>query len=552
MTAPKRILAVDDDDFFLQIVADQLGAAGFEVSAESEPTRVVPHATELVPDLILMDRLMPLLSGGEVIRALKAFPTTQTIPVAFLTSETSELETLRALRSGAVDVLVKPFGADTVDRVHALMEDLVERPVPSGADPRQRLAHYLLGHYRRARTSVTMLLNPGTPFEGRAAFDQGNLVSAEYGPVTGQEALGEMLGVEDGVWRFEAAAEEDDFDVDIDEAPAAQAPVPTAAPAVAAKPRILFVDDEPDICRLFQIQLSRAGFDVDTAEDGQVGFDRAIAAAYDVIVADLNMPRLDGWGLLRLVKADHRTREVPVVFLSAHDDYRETLKAAHAGASDYLAKTGRSEHVVGRVQALVAPRQNAQRMIQGQRRAIIDVSLVGAQWLVRALGASHASGTFEARDEWGQYLVTFREGEISEATATTATRTVSAVPALAALFVSRGALGTFNPGPVSVDKKLGIPLAKAVSAASDLLNQLEARVATAKVTAAGTVRVDQELYRLFLRIASDRDLILARAVCEGGVKPADLAARLSLTADEVQAGLKELLRRRVISFEADA
>ena len=58
------------------------------------------------------------------------------------------------------------------------------------------------------------------------------------------------------------------------------------------------------------------------------------------------MPRIDGWEMLKLLKADHRTSEVPVVIVSAHDDYRETLRAARAGAYDYLAKTGRSDAYV--------------------------------------------------------------------------------------------------------------------------------------------------------------------------------------------------------------
>ena len=56
------------------------------------------------------------------------------------------------------------------------------------------------------------------------------------------------------------------------------------------------------------------------------------SSQFDLVVTDLNMPRMDGWGMLRLLRDDFRTRELPVAFLSCHDDYRESLKAlGHAG-----------------------------------------------------------------------------------------------------------------------------------------------------------------------------------------------------------------------------
>jgi len=547
LSPPRRILAVDDDAFFLQVVQDQLSGAGFKVASEKEPTRVVARAKEFAPDLILMDRTMPLLSGGEVTRALRAFPLTAGIPVAFLTSETSDLEALRALRSGAVDVMHKPFGPEQVARIKALFDELAGRPPRPNATAHEQLVQNLAGYFRRSGRTVTLLLNPGTPFEGRAAFEDGNLVAADYGPVRGPEALDEMLWIEDGIWRVEAeaaapAAADEEIELSIDD----------AVPLAPQKPRLLFVDDEPDLSRLFKIHFVRAGFEVETAEDGEVGYRLASASPFDVVVADLNMPRLDGWGLLRLLKSDHRTREVPVFFLSAHDDYRETLKAAHAGAHDYLPKTGRAEAVVNRALALVAPRQAARKLLEGgNRRTTIDVSLVGPQWLLRTIRSLGTTGRFEARDEWGHYLVSFHEGEICEANATTASRNVTGVPALAALLVSRGALGTFSPGPVDVDRKLGPSLDAALLKACETLNNLEARVTTRKLSAAGAVIVDNELYRLFLHIASDRDLVLARAVCETKVGLAELPERLAMSQEDVTTGLRELLRRRVISFDSE-
>src|SRR6185295_5323041 len=164
------------------------------------------------------------------------------------------------------------------------------------------------------------------------------------------------------------------------------------------KPRVLLVDDDPDVRKLAALQLTRANFEVVQAQDGDEGHRLAQNSDFDVIVADLNMPVLDGWGMLKLLKADARMREAPVLFLSAHDDYRETLKAARSGAHDYLAKTGHSDELVQHVRRLVQPRVSAHGLLR-QREAIgdLELSVVGTVWLLRVLGEVEGSYTIHAR-----------------------------------------------------------------------------------------------------------------------------------------------------------
>jgi len=542
----RRLLLVDDDPLLLGVATDLLRSAGFEVRATREPTRAVPEARAFNPDLILLDRVMPVLNGPEVVRSLRAFPDTAGVPVAFLTADRSERQLVRAMLGGAVDVIFKPFGEEQTRWIHQLLDDLTDRtPVHQQGMPEELALVNLLGTYGRAKRTGSLRVNPGTPFEGRATFRNGALVGAEFGPLQGHDALREMLGSEDGQWRFDAGAEP---------APRPQqapAEVPTMPPATSElfRPRILVVDDDPELRRLFKMQLVKAGLEVVLAEDGMNGVELSTRSLYDLVIADLNMPRLDGWGMLKILKADHRTREVPVVFLSAHDDYRETLRAARSGAADYLPKLGRSDSVVQRVFALLQPRLELLGQLQSQRNAPLNANQLGIQWTMRVLARLKATGVLTLRDDWATYTLRIREGNPVDARALWPKREATGVSAVAALIVSRNSEGDFTFEDIPGDEaRINVGMETLIQRTCETLNQLEARVTASKLNTTGHFEIDGILYDLYRQVAPDQGLRLAKAVCEEKLRPAELPLRLNLKPEEVQEGLKELLRRGVIRF----
>jgi CheY-like chemotaxis protein len=85
-----------------------------------------------------------------------------------------------------------------------------------------------------------------------------------------------------------------------------------------SKPCVLIVDDYEDSRFIYVHALSHAGFRVEEAEDGQRALDLAFSVLPDVIVMDLSLPVLDGWEAIRRLKADERTRHIPVVALTGH------------------------------------------------------------------------------------------------------------------------------------------------------------------------------------------------------------------------------------------
>lgn len=103
--------------------------------------------------------------------------------------------------------------------------------------------------------------------------------------------------------------------------------------------KFLVVDDYPDLRRLAVMALTDLGYPlVETAVDGQEAFEKLHANAYDFVLTDLRMPRLDGFGLLRAIKADPALRHLPVIVMSANDSEQYADVATRLGAAAFLSK----------------------------------------------------------------------------------------------------------------------------------------------------------------------------------------------------------------------
>jgi len=102
--------------------------------------------------------------------------------------------------------------------------------------------------------------------------------------------------------------------------------------------RILVADDDPMIIRLLEIKLSQAGYDVISAEDGLQALDAATKQVPDLIVLDGMMPGLDGFEVLRRLRDQPGTRNIPIIVLTARDQREDVEDALSSGASSYLVK----------------------------------------------------------------------------------------------------------------------------------------------------------------------------------------------------------------------
>ena len=115
--------------------------------------------------------------------------------------------------------------------------------------------------------------------------------------------------------------------------------------------RILVVEDEPSIAADVKAGLERAGYVADVVGDGEAAWFQAEVEAYDAMVLDLGLPRLDGLSVLRRLRAADVA--LPVLILTARDGWRERVDGIDAGADDYLAKPFRMEELLARLRAIL-------------------------------------------------------------------------------------------------------------------------------------------------------------------------------------------------------
>jgi CheY-like chemotaxis protein len=119
--------------------------------------------------------------------------------------------------------------------------------------------------------------------------------------------------------------------------------------------KILYVEDNDDNVYMLRGRLTRAGFSVIVAPDGEQGVTMAAADAPDLIVMDLSLPGLDGWEATRRLKASPHTRAIPVIALSAHAMEGDRAKALAAGCDDYDTKPVDLPRLLEKIRALLAP-----------------------------------------------------------------------------------------------------------------------------------------------------------------------------------------------------
>lgn len=113
--------------------------------------------------------------------------------------------------------------------------------------------------------------------------------------------------------------------------------------------KLLLVDDQPDSLISLIGLLHDKGYEVFTAIDGVQGYARAVALQPDLILLDVNMPKMDGFALARLLKSEPATSGIPIIFLSIAASSRDRLRGLRAGAVDYIVKPFHHDEVVERV-----------------------------------------------------------------------------------------------------------------------------------------------------------------------------------------------------------
>jgi DNA-binding response OmpR family regulator len=102
--------------------------------------------------------------------------------------------------------------------------------------------------------------------------------------------------------------------------------------------KVLIVDDEAPIRLLCRVNLEAEGMEVIEASDGQRGVESARRELPDVILLDVIMPRLDGWGVAQQLVGDELTKKIPIIFLTARAEVRDRARGLDIGGIEYVTK----------------------------------------------------------------------------------------------------------------------------------------------------------------------------------------------------------------------
>jgi len=104
------------------------------------------------------------------------------------------------------------------------------------------------------------------------------------------------------------------------------------------KKKILVVDDEDDILHFLELVLREKGYDVATASGGHEALTKAQIEQPNLILLDIMMPQMDGWEVLKLLRVDEETADIPVAMLSARTEAKDRVQGLQEGAIDYICK----------------------------------------------------------------------------------------------------------------------------------------------------------------------------------------------------------------------
>ena len=116
---------------------------------------------------------------------------------------------------------------------------------------------------------------------------------------------------------------------------------------------IMIVDDDVEIVNLFETQLLKEGFDVCEAFDGKSAIQSIQRAKPDLLVLDVNMPKMDGWEVCKKLRSDPTTKYIPIIFLTAKNEASDRIQGFEFGADDYIVKPFNIDEVILRIKSIL-------------------------------------------------------------------------------------------------------------------------------------------------------------------------------------------------------
>jgi len=183
-------------------------------------------------------------------------------------------------------------------------------------------------------------------------------------------------------------------------------------------PHVLVADDDAWILRMVATVLEKRGYSVETAVDGEDALERALAHPPDLLITDVMMPKVDGWSLVRQLRAHTELAMLPVIFLTALSSEDDRIRGFRLGADDYVTKPFRFEELDLRVaktlRRTAQTAQDTREQINGSGLRG-DLSQVGLSSLLVLIEMERKTGLLQLRAEGVSAQILVRDGKVVHA-----------------------------------------------------------------------------------------------------------------------------------------
>ncbi len=344
---------------------------------------------------------------------------------------------------------------------------------------------------------------------------------------------------------------------DGDTAAALAARAPSVHPSqLLAGCRVLVADDDPAVLWFFAGLLREASAQVLQAHNGREALELARRKQPHVIVSDILMPKLDGFGLCRELKRDALLAHVPVILLSWKDDLLQRMRELDAGAAAYLRKEAGSQQILSQLAEVLLPRTKLIAKLRGHAEVSGAIDELGVFSLLELVAAERPDARLLIRDRSSLFEVDIRAGRKLFVTRTAAdgayTRGDKAL--LQLLGVSAGEFEVSSSAS-PLKAVLSEPLDRALSSAGRrLAAQLDA-VSDARLLRVASIAFDDEVLPSVLAAGTVRSARLSEVASyfQAGTTTAEGVLREGLLAPaELESSLRELVRAGAISAVSGA
>jgi len=174
--------------------------------------------------------------------------------------------------------------------------------------------------------------------------------------------------------------------------------------------RILLVDDDVWVLKMLRTVLEKHGYVIDTATNGAEALDKVEDVTPDLVITDVTMPKMDGWTLVRMLRARQETAFTPVIFLTALGSDEDRIQGFRLGADDYMQKPFHFQEFDLRVRAALRRGQTTKEQV---KQHVSSPPTSGVHGQLEQLGLSSLLVMMEMEKKSG-VLKLSREGEVVE------------------------------------------------------------------------------------------------------------------------------------------